>query len=412
MMLKGLRHTLIMLLLTMSGVSVAEEKQYLLTEATYKSLEAAQNLLAEEQYKAAEKQLKSLLGKVKPDSYDQAVVLQTIGYLYSSTEDYKKAATYFGQAIALNALPPKVVHNLEYNLAQLLLASEQYKKGIQLLEKWLKKEASPPNSAYVLLASAHYRVKNYKKVVTAISTAIKRDKSPQEAWYQVLLAAHLELKQYKSAINVLETLITRYPYKKSYWDQLASLYYQQKKSFATLAVRSLAKRLELGDNKTLLSLVDMYRFLHIPFKAAEMLQKGIDDGVVEADYKNLTTLADSWLAAREFEVAAEVLAKVVSLDDSGQSDLKLGRVRVTLEQWDKAITPLQNSLTKLATDKQGEPSLLLGMALFHQGKLQQAEKMFSQAISYKQQRNQAGQWLRHLNTEKDKTADATESGTT
>ena len=129
-----------------------------------------------------------------------------------------------------------------------------------LLEKWLKADASPPDSAYVLLSSAYYRVKNYKKTIEHIRVAIKNDGSVKESWHQILLSAHLELKQYKSAIKVLETLLTSYPYKKSYWNQLSALYLQQNKEFSSLAVKMLAQRLELGDAKTLVNLANMYRY--------------------------------------------------------------------------------------------------------------------------------------------------------
>ncbi|OUR64776.1 hypothetical protein A9Q79_05650 [Methylophaga sp. 42_25_T18] len=388
---------LLFMLLTSFSVIAEEKNQYLLTEKTYKALSAAQELIAADNYTQAETQLATLLTKVKDKSYEMAVVQQTLGYLYSSQENYKKAAKYFQAALDLGALPDKVRHNLRYNLAQLLLADEQYKKGIAVLEIWLKSDASPPNSAYVLLASAYYRLKEFKQVVKHISTAIKNDVTATESWYQLLLSAHLELKQYKSAIKVLETLITLYPYQKNYWDQLTALYLQQKKEFTALAVRMLSQRLELGNGKTLISLADMYRYLHIPYKAAHLLNGALEKGIIPADFDNLTRLADSWLAARETEKAVMVLQQAAELDDSGESDFKYGRVLIGLEQWKQAVQPLTRGLQKLAGDKKGTASLLLGMAYFYLDDLAAAKTMFTQAVNYENERNQAGQWLRHIN---------------
>ncbi len=395
MNISKLKSLLLMLLVSFS-VLAEENNQYLLTEKTYKALSVAQELIAADDYSKAETQLTALLKKVdKP--YEKAVVQQTLGYLYSSQENYKKAASYFQLALDLGALPEKVSHNLRYNLGQLLLADEQYKKGITILETWLKAEASPHNSVYVLLASAYYRLKDFKQVIKHISTAIKNDKTATEAWYQMLLSAHLELKQFKSAINVLETLITLYPYQKNYWDQLTALYLQQKKDFTALAVRMLSQRLELGDAKTLISLADMYRYLHIPYKSAQLLSEALEKGVIPADFDNLTRLADSWLAARESEKAVLVLKQAAEFDDSGESDFKQGRVLIGLEQWQDAIQPLELGLKKLSGDKKGTASLLLGMAYFYLDDLASAKTMFTQAVDYENERNQAGQWLRHIN---------------
>jgi len=397
MILSVLKHLLLILLLLITSATMAkEDSQYLLTEKTYKALSAAQALMEADKFPAAETQLKSLLNKTESGSYERAVVQQTLGYLYSSLEDYKQASSLFQQALDSNALPDKVSHNLLYNSGQLLLADEQYNKGIVMLEKWLKTEVAPANSAHVLLASAYYRVKDYKKTVEHINVAIKNDKSAKEAWYQVLLAAHLELKQYKSAISILETLLTLYPYQTSYWSQLSALYLQQDKGFTALAVKMLAQRLELADGKTLISLADMYRYLQIPYKSAQLLTQGINDGVVESDLENLNRLADSWLAAKEALKAIPVLQKIAELDGSGESDLKLGRVLFSLEQWQNAAGSLSKSLTKLKGKQVGTALLLLGMTQFHLEQFAQAKASFTKAVQFEDERNQAGQWLRHV----------------
>lgn len=387
---------LLTLLLAASMTIAQQDSQYLLTEKTYKALKTAGQLMAADNNVEAETKLKALLAKTAQDSYERAVVQQTLGYLYSSQQDYKKASNVFQQALDSNALPKKVAHNLQYNLAQLLTADEQYNKGISLLEQWLQAEPSPPNSAYVLLASAHYRAQNYKQTVHYMQIAIHNDKDAKQAWRQLLLAAHLELKQYKSAIKILETLIAAYPYQKTYWTQLSGLYLQQNKEFAALAVKLLAQRLDLVDGTTLVRLADMYRYLHIPYKSAQLLTNSLDKGIIASDKENLNRLADSWLAAKEGQKAAQVLQQIIALDDSGEADLKYGRVLFELEQYKKAIEPLSNSVQKLADGKRGVASLLLGMAQFHIGDLTKAKAQFIAATAFENERNQASQWLRYI----------------
>lgn len=382
--------------------SMAED-EYLLSEATYKSLNAAQEKMEQQQYRQAEADLKKLVGETDPGSYERAVVLQTLGYLYSETEEYKLAAEQFEDALALNALPEDVTHNLRYNLAQLLISDGAYQKGIDLLTQWLNKESQANSSAYVLLATAYYQINQFTNAVEAIRTAIQRDNSPKENWYRLQLSAHMEMQQYNQAINVLEILIERFPINKTYWDQLAALYAQQDKRLTSLAVQMLAKRLNLGDKETVLRLANMYRYLNIPYKSAQLLQKSMDDGVIERNFKNLESLADSWLAARENENATQVLARMQSMDSSGETDLKLARVFISMEQWDEAAGPLQQSLEKLPEAKRGQAWMLSGMVNYHLGNIQQSEQHLNRALAYTEVRNQASQWLRHLqNTRKDK----------
>lgn len=377
--------------------------EYLLSEKTYNSLNAAQEKMEQQQYRQAEADLKKLVGETAAGSYERAVVLQTLGYLYSETEQYKLAADQFEQALALNALPEDVTHNLRYNLAQLLIGDDRYQKGIDLLNEWLKNEPQADSNAYVLLATAYYQINQFSRAVEAIRTAIQRDRAPKESWYRLQLAAHMEMQQYNQSIDVLEILIERFPVNKTYWDQLAALYAQQDKRLTSLAVQMLAKRLNMGDNDTVIRLANMYRFLNIPYKSAQLLQKSMDDGVIERNFKNLESLADSWLAARENENATQVLARMQSMDASGETDLKLARVFISMENWPAAAGPLQQSLEKLPEDKRGQAWMLSGMVNYHLGNMEQSEQHLNRALAFAEVRNQASQWLRHLqNTRSDK----------
>jgi tetratricopeptide (TPR) repeat protein len=372
------------------------EDNYLLTEKTYKSLSKAQELMQAEKYQEAGQRLNELLEQTDSGSYDRAVVQQTIGYLHAEQGQYDKAAAAFQQALDAQALPEQVSHDLRFNLAQILIADEQYNKGIGLMEQWLSKEAKPQNSVYVLLATAYFRVENFSKAVDRIRIAIKNDSDPKEDWYRLQLSAYMSLKQYKSAIAVLETLITRYPHRKLYWDQLAALYQAQEQEFSALAVRMLADRLDLGDPNTVVNLADMYRYLHIPYKSGKLLEKAMDEGVIAANFEHLKKLADSWLAARESTLAAETLNKLLAMDSSGQSHLKLAQVYVSMESWEQAVTTLEQSLTKLPKQDQGRAQLLLGTSYFNLSQLEQAKTAFGRAMAFDSQSRQAAQWLRHI----------------
>lgn len=378
------------------GTPLLAEEPYLLTEKTYNSLSKAQELMEAGQLSQADQQLNALLAQTDKGSYDHAVVQQTIGYLFVEQDQYANAAAAFRQALDADALPEDVTHNLRYNLAQILIADGQYKEGISLMENWLNNESKPKNSVYVLLATANYQVKNFSKAVEYIRIAIKNDADPKEDWYRLQLSAHMSMKQYKSAINVLEILITGYPHRKVYWDQLAALYQQQEQELTSLAVRMLAERLDLNDADTLVSLADMYRYLRIPYKSGKLLQQGMDNGVIAANFRHLKKLSESWIAAREDELAAEVLSKMLAMDGSGETHLLLGQVYVGMESWQQAVPVLNQSVELLDGGKKGRAHLLLGTSLFYLEQLEQAKAAFSRAMAFDSQSRQAGQWLRHI----------------
>ncbi|WP_430008926.1 tetratricopeptide repeat protein [Methylophaga lonarensis] len=390
-----MRRILLIVFLGLHTVAAAE--QYLLTESTYRVLSAAQEKMEAQQYTQAERDLQALLRDISSGSYDAAVVRQTLGYLYSETGDYARAASTFREALASEALPPDVNHNLRFNLAQLLIAADNYREGIAELERWMQNEASPSDNAYLLLATAYYRLPDYQKSIDTIRILINRTSQPKEEWYRLQLASHMELNQYRAATSLLETMVSRYPYQKNYWDQLAALYMQQEQQFRSLAVHSLTMRMDLGDANTLQRIIDMYRYLGIPYKAARMLEQAMADGVIARNFEQQKRLADSWLAARELGRAIEVLSSIATQDQTGETGFQLARLQINEERWTDALATLQQVEPMLESERlRGELLLLKGMAYFNLGDYLQARTQFSQAVAFERQRNQAGQWLRHV----------------
>lgn len=388
--------------LSLGQLALAAEKQYLLTEKTYKVVISAQELMTAEQYSTAESQLLAILTRTKSGSYDRAVVQQTLGYVYSAKSQYKNAREQFQQALNSNALPENINHGLRYNLGQLLLAEDKFKAGIDVLEKWFKAEPNPPNDAHVLIASAYYQTNRFNQSVAHMKQAVSNSTRPPENWYQLLLAGHIALKQYSAGIKVLEKLIVRSPNNDNYWAQLSSLYSGQSKHVSALSVDLLATHLNVNNKRVIERLSTMYRYLQIPYKSALLLQKAMKQGTITRSSKNLNKLADSWLAARERAQAVGVLKQLAKNDASGESMLKLGRVLFEMERWQEASNAFNNSLTRLKGKNRGTASLFTGLAQFYMGNFEQAQNGLNRAARYKNQRRQAQYWLNYI----DKVAEA------
>lgn len=386
-------------------VSAQDDDEYLLTETTYKALESAQEQMDNKNFSAAERALRSLLDDTDDDSYDEAMVLQTLGYLYTETENYPRAIETFRQTLATDALPEDMTHNLRYNLAQLLISEEQFNEGIEVLQRWLQDDDSPPDNAYLLLATAQYQVKQFTNTVRTLRTLISRASAPKESWYRLMLSAHLEMNQSQQAIDVLETLIVMNPREKSYWQQISALYQQQEKIFYSLAVQMLAERLDLGDGQTIIRLADTYRYLSIPYKSARLLTEAMDNNRIEASFKNLDKLANSWLAAREYGKAAEVLARMARIDQTGETDLRLAQVHVSKENWQPALNALLPAIDKLDGSDQGRAYLLAGMAYANLEDYDEARAMLIQAAGFENERRRASQWLSYVDSLTEERAD-------
>ena len=257
--------------------------------------------------------------------------------------------------------------------------------------------------AYVLKASISVQGRKYRAALEAIETAISMDKDPPESWYQVKLAAHLELGQYPQSAETLELLVQRWPDRGNYWVQLAQINYQMAQEQSALAVMALAYRKDLlQQHGDLLFLSGLYANTGVPYKAAQVLEKAIRDGLVDSNRNHWTRVAENWYAAGELPRALDAFIEAGKIAEDGDVDLRRGYILVDLERWPEALAALDEALVKggLGDRGTGEAYLLRGMARFKLEDLDSASADWDRASRYEGSREAAEQWMNHLKEER------------
>jgi tetratricopeptide (TPR) repeat protein len=229
------------------------------------------------------------------------------------------------------------------------------------------------------------------------------DAAPKESWYQLKLAAHFELEQFRPAAETLEVMISRWPDNKTYWTQLTQIYYQLDRQDRALATMALAYRKNLLDKQSDITyLSSLYSNSDVPYKAAEVLEKGINDGVVEPSKSHWTMVAESWYSAEELEKSLVAFREAGRVASDGDIDLRRGFILVDLEDWQQALDALNAALEKggLNDRRTGEAYLLRGMAQFNLDNFDAASADWGRASRYENTRDAARQWLNHLREER------------
>jgi tetratricopeptide (TPR) repeat protein len=376
-----------------------------LDEITWKRLNGVYEDVAEEKYDEAYGVLKNMLDRAGRDTYLQAVLNQALAQVEWSRENYDASLAYFERAVELDTLPDQAHFTLMYQIAQLYFMKERYDEALEKLALWFCKvpEEEITSAAYVLQASMFAQKKDYAGALKAIDKAIAMDAEPQESWFQLKLGAHYELEQFPQVAETLETMISLWPDTKIYWVQLSQIYYRLKQEDRSLAVQALAYLNGLLDKQTeLVYLSSLYSNAEVPYKAAEVLDVGIQDGIIEPTKHYWTIVAESWYAAEELEkslVAYEQAGKAAS---DGDIDLRRGYILVDMERWPAALEALNLALEKGGLDERkiGEAYLLRGMAQFNLGNLEGASSDWGKAGRYDKTRDAARQWMNHLQEER------------
>lgn len=372
-----------------------------LDELTWKQLNAIYEDVGEEKYDEAYEDLLKMVRRAGKNEYLQAVMYQALAQVEWSRENYDESLKYFETAVELDTLPDQTHFALMYQIAQLYFMKDRYQDSLDALDLWFCKVPAETvtSHAYVLRASINVQKADYREALEAIETAIAMENEPKENWYQLKLAAHFELEQYPEAADTLEIMITRWPDNKSYWLQLAQIYYKLGQEDRSLAIMAMAYRKNLLDKQSDITyLSSLYSNANVPYKAAEVLEKAIRDGIVEPSKSHWTMVAETWYGAEELQKSLAAFREAGKAAEDGDIDLRRGFILIDLEDWQQALAALDAALRKggLNERRTGEAYLLRGMAQFNLQNFDAASADWDRAARYESTRDAARQWINHL----------------
>jgi tetratricopeptide (TPR) repeat protein len=400
-------------LASMSGQVIAQQSECnkkrkvitgALDEATWKRLNDIYEDVGEEHYDEAYAKLIKMSAR-SSDKYQKAVVNQALAQVEWSRSNYEPALAYFEKAVALDALPDLTHFSLMYQIAQLYYMQERFDEALDKLALWMCKvpEEKITADSFVLKASIYAQKQDWKNVILAIDEAISLSDEPKENWYQLKLASHFELEQFPKAAQTLEVMIQSWPDVKNYWIQLSQIYYKLKMEDKALSVLALAYRRNMLEKQTdIMFLSSMYSNNDVPYKGAAVLQKGMEDGIVESNTRNWAIVADGWYAAEEMDKALAAYEKAGEASDDGELDLRRSYILVDMERWSEASEAIQAALDKGGFNdrKTGEAYVLQGMSEFNLGNYNKASTAWGRASKYPKAKKSARQWMNHMREER------------
>lgn len=379
-------------------------QQGALDEQTYRRMNNAYELVSEEQYDEAYNAFMQLRSRASGD-YVQSILAQAIAQVEWARGNYQAALSNFETAVELDALPDETHYALMYQIAQLYDMQERYDDALAALDLWFCKvpEDQHQDTAYILKASILARKEDWPAVIDAVDQAIGMSDAPQENWYRLKLAAQFQLQRYPGAAETLELLVAGWPEKKDYWLQLSNVYMQLKEHQKALSVSALAyRRGMLSTQSDYLLLANLYAMEDVPYKAAQVMQEGLEQGIVEPTERHWTLVGDTWYSSEEYEQALAAFEQAGRAALDGQIDLRRGYILVDMERWDEAAQALSAALEKggLSDNETGRAYLMQGMSQFNLGNLDQASTAWGRAGRYDNTRSAAQQWMNHLREER------------
>jgi hypothetical protein len=137
----------------------------------------------------------------------------------------------------------------------------------------------------------------------------------------------------------------------------------------------------------------------IPYKAAIILQSGLDDGTIDSTQANWRLLAQAWQLAQEDVKAIPALSRASTLADDGNLDMLLAQSHANLAQWDECVDAARNGLRRGGLNRTDQTNIILGNCLTQQKEYQEARAAFLAAARDERSRRTANDFISYVDSE-------------
>ena len=373
-----------------------------LREVVYEKLEAARDAADAGDYETALKTLERLEDR-KRNSYERAMTFNMYAYVYSAQEHYGDAIGAYQQLLTIDTAPDNLKQATRFSLAKLMMVEERYDDALATLNEWMTSSDKVSGDAYFLRSQIQYQRKDYTASLGDVQSAVtdRRDASKKvpENWYLLQRAAQFQLKDYAGLAGTLESLVADYP-KSEYWMQLAAVYNELgdgKKELATLETAYEQKL--MSKESELINLAQALLGQNIPYKAAHVLEIGMNTGTIERSARNLSLLGDAWMMAREYDNAIVSMTAAADASGKGSDYFKLAQIYTERQDWQKAYDFSVKALNAGDMKAQYQALIVKGLAQFNLDDLDSAATTFFMASQYPEAKKVADQWHDYIESE-------------
>jgi len=323
----------------------AEGRQF--TSKTGTIVLAAQEYMAADNYGAAIGELNKALGIPDINPYERSVINQMLGSSYYESNQYNQAINAFENAISAGGLLPNEASNLRVNIAQLLIASDQFARGAQMLEDWNRNGGQLKPQHVEMLYQAWVQAEQYSRALPWAERWFNAASPKERKHFDVLNFLYNNLGMPGKQSDIVKQMINRWPEDKSLWDAWASMLMQGGREAEAFEV---SKMLYLGGaystQQDLLRVVQYYSYYDMPYQAAQILEREMNAGRINKDADRLVQLSDLLRQSREYERAIPVLEQAASASGQAKLYADLGEAYFNLGNCAKSEDAFRNAMDK------------------------------------------------------------------
>ena len=338
--------------------------------------------------------------------YEKTQVWNMLGYVVYSLDDFKGAISFYRLVVDGVGTPPELKLDTRYTLAQFYAMQEEYSLAVIEMEIWIDAAIIVGADARMLLAQLYYQLERKADALTMVEIAIAEAEAkeilPKESMWSLQRVLYYEKDDLKKVTSILQKLVTHYP-KWTYWKQLGGMYgSQERETDQLVATEMVYMNDQLTTESQVMSMAYMYLGAEVPYRAARIIDKGMQDKIIEKNAKNFEVLGQAWWQAKNLESALKSFESASKFSDTGEIQSRIASIYLDLGKDKQAYNAAKKAAKKGEVKNASTNYATMGSALINLHCYKDAVKAFNQSVKAaktKKAKRYPAQWIKFANAE-------------
>ena len=352
------------------------------------------------------------------ESHERAEVFNLYAYGHYLAENFPESIRYYKQTIEEEgANGPLVVRNLK-TIAQLSMLQDNFDDALNFYINWaclrlLNPEVTLSSRDYSDLATIYYRRNDFNQALNYIEKSIDLEEvegePARESSYSMQRSIYFEQNNIPAVLEILKKMVVYYPDVK-YWREMGGMFSEledTESQLSTFLIAYLQGGLESAGQ------VKGLGYLMIsagaPSQGAIIMEKGIEDGLIEEDEEVMRAIGSAYYQARELDKALPWMERAAEEEGEGEAYGGLTGIYTSLLRFEDAIRTGNEALRLGDINRPDQVKMAVGAAEVALRRYDDAVDTF-RSITDSRSRDAAQSWIRYSTAEKEREAQIRASG--
>ena len=316
-------------------------------------------------YQAALKLLESQAEASDLSPFERATIYKMIGQYSYELDQLDIAQAAFETALSSGGLLPHEEKNIQIVIAQLMIASGNYREGGERLKGLIKADDALKLQYLELIVQAGVQAEDYHQVLPWAETWFESVEVKERRHYDLLNFLYVQLNMQECHLEILAEMIAAWPEDKTLlWSFMFALTRADRDEDAFAVAKLLYLCGEMTKERDLIKLVQQYTYYDMPFQAAELLEREMEAKRIKKTPERLKQLGELFIQARERDRALPIFESIVESSDDVEFLSTLGHSYAEVGACRKAEAVLQKTVSRGFDTGKGQ--MLIGNCYYNE----------------------------------------------